>query len=153
MVSQSQKRILQAMACTIDEPRLEPQDNHLELVDKAVTSIRTENTNVGGILGSRFSTKRRIYELLNHYYDQPDDIFNQDKKGFLKFAIDQIYNYPLLENSKFILGRMLRNSSQDDIVDTVVEMYKNGNLCRVDEDKTKHKDPVIICSMGLKAES
>jgi superfamily II DNA or RNA helicase len=153
MVSQSQKRILQAMACTIDEPRLEPQDNHLELVDKAVTSIRTENTNVGGILGSRFSTKRRIYELLNHYYEQPDDIFNQDKKGFLKFAIDQIYNYPLLENSKFILGRMLRNSSQDDIVDTVVEMYKNGNLCRVDEDKTKHKDPVIICSMGLKAES
>ena len=152
MVSQSQKRILQAMACTIDEPRLEPQDNHLELVDKAVTSIRTENTNVGGILGSRFSTKRRIYELLNHYYDQPDDIFNQDKKGFLKFAIDQIYNYPLLENSKFILGRMLRNSSQDDIVDTVVEMYKNGNLCRVDEDKTKHKDPVIICSMGLKVQ-
>lgn len=151
MVSQSQKRILQAMACTIDEPRLEPQDNHLELVDKAVTSIRTENTNVGGILGSRFSTKRRIYELLNHYYDQPDDIFNQDKKGFLKFAIDQIYNYPLLENSKFILGRMLRNSSQDDIVDTVIEMYKNGNLCRVDEDKTKHKDPVIICSMGLKS--
>jgi superfamily II DNA or RNA helicase len=153
MVSQSQKRILQAMACTIDEPRLEPQDNHLELVDKAVTSIRTENTNVGGILGSRFSTKRRIYELLNHYYEQPDDIFNQDKKEFLKFAIDQIYNYPLLENSKFILGRMLRNSSQDDIVETVVEMYKNGNLCRVEEDKTKHKDPVIICSMGLKAES
>ncbi|MCR5040411.1 MAG: helicase [Bacteroidales bacterium] len=153
MVSQSQKRILQAMACTIDEPRLEPQESHLELVDKAVKNIRTENTNVGGILGSRFSTKRRIYELLNHYYDQPDDIFNQDKKGFLKFAIDQIYNYPLLENSKFILGRMLRNSSQDDIVDTVVEMYKNGNLCRVDEDKTKHKDPVIICSMGLKAES
>ncbi len=153
MVSQSQKRILQAMACSIDEPRLEPQDNHLELVDKAVQNIRTENTNVGGILGSRFSTKRRIYELLNHYYEQPDDIFNQDKKEFLKFAIDQIYNYPLLENSKFILGRMMRTgSSQDDIVDTVIEMYKNGNLCRVDEDKTKHKDPVIICSMGLKNE-
>ena len=153
MVSQSQKRILQAMACTIDEPRLEPQENHLELVDKAVINIRTENTNVGGILGSRFSTKRRIYELLNHYYEQSDDLFNMDKKELLKFAIDQIYNYPLLENSKFILGRMLRNSSQDDIVDTVVEMYKNGNLCRVDEDKTKHKDPVIICSMGLKAEN
>ena len=153
MVSQSQKRILQAMACPIDEPRLEAQDNHLELVGKAVQNIRTENTNVGGILGSRFSTKRRIYELLNHYYEQPDDIFNQDKKEFLKFAIDQICNYPLLENSKFILGRMMRTgSSQDDIVDTVIEMYKNGNLCRVDEDKTKHKDPVIICSMGLKNE-
>ncbi len=151
MVSQSQKRILQAMACTIDEPRLEPQDNHFELVDKAVINIRTENTNVGGILGSRFSTKRRIYELLNHYYEQPDNLFNINKKELLKFAIDQIYNYPLLENSKFILGRMLRNSLQDDIVDTVIEMYKNGNLCRIDEDKTKHKDPTIICSMGLKA--
>ena len=152
MVSQSQKRILQAMACSIDEPRLEPQDNHLELVQKAVKGIQNENISVGGILGSRFSTKRRIYDLLNHYYEQPDNIFNQDKKEPLKFAIDQVYNYPLLENSKFILGRMMRtNNSNDDIVDTVIEMYKNGNLCRIDEDKAKHKDPTIICSMGLKA--
>ena len=101
-------------------------------------------------MGSRFSTKRRIYELLNNYYQQPDDIFNQNKKPAVKFAIDQIYNYPLLENAKFILGRMLRNSSHEDIVDTVIELHQNGNLCRVDEDKTKHKDPTIICSMGLK---
>lgn len=153
VVSQSQKRILQAMACTIDEPCLDAQENHLELVGKAVGSIKNENTGVGGILGSRFSTKRKIYELLNHYYEQPLSLFyTQDKKALLKFAIDQIYNYPLLENSKFILGRMMRTgSTHDDIVDTVIEMYGNGNLCRVDEDKTKHKDPVIICSMGLKA--
>ena len=151
IVSQSQRRILQAMACPADEPRLEPQENHLELVGKAVNGIKNENTNMGGILGGRFSTKRRIYELLNHYYEQPDDLFNKDKKEPLKFAIDQIYNYPLLENSKFILGRMMRtNNTHDDIVDTVIEMYKNGNLCRIDEDKTKHKDPTIICSMGLK---
>ena len=151
IVSQSQRRILQAMACPADEPWLEPQENHLELVGKAIKGIKNENTNVGGILGSRFSTKRRIYELLSHYYEQPDDIFNQEKKEPLKFAIDQIYNYPLLENSKFILGRMMRtNNTHDDIVDTVIEMYKNGNLCRIDEDKTKHKDPTIICSMGLK---
>ena len=108
---------------------------------------------MGGILGSRFSTKRKIYDLLNHYYEQPLNIFyTQEKKALLKFAIDQIYNYPLLENTKFILGRMMRTgSTHDDIVDTVIEMYENGNLCRVDENKTKHKDPVIICSMGLKA--
>jgi len=150
IVSQSQRRILQAMACSVDEPRLEPQDNHLELVQKAVKGIKNENVGVGGILGNRFSTKRKVYDLLNHYLQQPDDIFNQDKKEPLKFAIDQVYNYPLLDNSRFILGRMMRtNSSNDDIVDTVIEMYKNGNLCRVDEDKTKHRDPVIICSMGL----
>ena len=152
IVSQSQKRILQAMACSLNEPRLEPQDNHLALVEKAIKGIKNENTNVGGILGSRFSTKRKIYDLLNHYYEQPLNIFyTQEKKGLLKFAIDQIYNYPLLENSKFILGRMMRTgSTHDDIVDTVIEMYENANLCRIDEDRTKHKDPTIICSMGLK---
>ena len=150
MVSQSQRRILQAMACSMKEPRLEPQENHLELVEKAVKGIKNENVSAGGILGSRFSTKRRIYELLNNYYQQPDDIFNQNKKPAVKFAIDQIYNCPLLENAKFILGRMLRNNSHEDIVDTVIELYQNGNLCRVDEDKTRHKDPTIICSMGLK---
>ena len=154
IVSQSQKRILQAMACSLNEPRLEPQDNHLALVEKAIKGIKNENTNVGGILGSRFSTKRKIYDLLNHYYEQPLNLFyTQEKKALLKFAIDQIYNYPLLENSKFILGRMMRTgSTHDDIVDTVIEMYENANLCRVDEDKTKHKDPNIICSMGLKNE-
>ena len=153
IVSQSQKRILQAMACSLNEPRLEPQDNHLALVEKAIKGIKNENTNVGGILGSRFSTKRKIYDLLNHYYEQPLTLFyTQEKKALLKFAIDQIYNYPLLENSKFILGRMMRTgSTHDDIVDTVIEMYENANLCRIDEDRTKHKDPTIICSMGLKA--
>lgn len=153
IVSQSQKRILQAMACSLNEPRLEPQDNHLALVEKAIKRIKNENTNVGGILGSRFSTKRKIYDLLNHYYEQPLNLFyTQEKKALLKFAIDQIYNYPLLENSKFILGRMMRTgSTHDDIVDTVIEMYENANLCRIDEDRTKHKDPTIICSMGLKA--
>ena len=154
IVSQSQKRILQAMSCSLNEPRLEPQDNHLELVEKAIKGIKNENTNVGGILGSRFSTKRKIYDLLNHYYEQPFNLFyTQEKKELLKFAIDQIYNYPLLDNSKFILGRMMRTgSTHDDIVDTVIEMYENANLCRIDEDKTKHKDPTIICSMGLKNE-
>ena len=153
IVSQSQKRILQALACPINEPSVDPLPNHLELVDKAVKGIKNENTNVGGILGSRFSTKRKIYDLLNHYYEQPLNIFyTQEKKDILKFAIDQVYNYPLLENSKFIIGRMMRTSNtHDDIVDAVIEMYENGNLCRVDEDKTKHKDPTIICSMGLKA--
>ena len=46
---------------------------------------------------------------------------------------------------------MRTGNTHDDIVDTVIEMYENANLCRVDEDKTKHKDPVIICSMGIKS--
>jgi len=153
IVSQSQKRILQAMACSIKEPVLPAQDNHLELVDKAISEIKNENSSMGGILGSRFSTKRKIYDLLNNYYEQPLTIFNtQEKKDIVKFAIDQIYNYPLLESSKFLLGRLMRTAiMQEDIVDTIIEMYEKGNLCRIDEERTSHKDPSIICSMGLKS--
>ena len=153
IVSQSQKRILQGMACSINEPCLSPQDNHLQLVEKAIKGIKNENTNVVGSLGSRFSTKRKVYDLLEHYYNQPLNIFyTQEKKDVLKLAIDQIYNYPILEKSRFILGRMMRTSNtHDDIIETVIEMYENANLCRIDEEKTKYKDPVIICSMGLKA--
>lgn len=153
IVSQSQNRILQAMACTINEPCLPVQENHLALVEKAVKSIKNENTNVGGSLGGRFSTRRKIYNLLKNYYDKPLNLFyTQEKKETLRFVIDQIYNYLLLEKSGSTLGRMMRTgNTHDDIVDTVIEMYENANLCRVDEDKTKHKDPVIICSMGLKA--
>jgi len=151
MVSQSQMRILQAMACSADEPWLPPQDNHLELVQKAVANIKNENIATGGILGNRFSTKRRIYDLLNNYCDRDIDLFfTQEKKDLLKLVIDQIYNNPLLENSKFLIGRMLRNSSTDDVVDAVIDMFNNGNLCHVDEERNNNKEPKIICSMGLK---
>lgn len=151
MVSQSQKKILQAMACKPDEPALPALDNHFDLVKKAVDNMKSETTNVSGILGNRFSTRYRIIDLLEHYYQQPATLFfGEDKKQLLKFAIDDIYNYQFLEGTKFILGRMLRTSTNDDIVESILEMHKNGTLCRIDEDRNKQKDPSIICSMGLK---
>jgi hypothetical protein len=88
---------------------------------------------------------------LEHYYKQPPTLFfSEEKRQLLKLAIDDIYNYQLLESTKFILGRMLRTSSNDDTVESVLEMHKNGTLCRIDEDRNKYKEPTIICSMGLK---
>jgi len=105
-------------------------------------------------LGNRFSTRFRIIELLEHYYnEQPLTLFyDEEKKQMLKYAIDDIYNFQLQEGAKFILGRMLRTASNDDVVETVIEMHKNGNLCRIDNDRNNQRDPNIICSMGLKAE-
>lgn len=151
IVSQSQKKTLQAMACSSEEPALPAQDNHFDLVRKAVENMRQETTNVSGILGNRFSTRYRIIELLEHYYQQPPTIFfDGEKKQQLKHAIDDVYNFQLLEGTKFLLGRMLRTSTNDDIVESILEMHKNGTLCRIDEDRNKQKDPTIICSMGLK---
>ena len=151
VVSQSQKRILNALACDADTPALPPHANHHELVAKAVGAIGNETTTVGGILGNRFSTRYRIITLLESYYKNPPTLFfSQENKEMLKLAIDDIYNYPLLEGAKFTLGRMLRTNTSDEIVEYVLEMRKNGTLCRIDEDRDSHKDPVIICSMGLK---
>ena len=151
VISQSQKRILQAMVCSADTKAEEPLDNHFDLVGCAIENIKQESTSVSGILGNRFSTRYRIIDLLEHYYKQsPTLFFTEDKRQLLKLAIDDIYNYQLLESTKFILGRMLRTSTNDDTVESVLEMHKNGTLCRIDEDRDKHKDPTIICSMGLK---
>ena len=154
VVSQSQKRILNALACDADTPALLPHANHHELVAKAVESINNETTSVGGVLGNRFSTRYRIITLLESYYKNPPTLFfSQENKDMLKLAIDDIYNYPLLEGAKFTLGRMLRTNTSDEIVEYVLEMRKNMTLCRIDENRNIHKDPVIICSMGLRQES
>ena len=150
IISQSQKKILQALACNANEPALAPLDNHFDLVGLAVENTKTENTNVSGILGNRFSTRYRIIDLLEHYYTQPPTLFfSEEKRQLLKLAIDDIYNFQFVESTKVILGRLLRVSTNDDIVETVLEMHKNGTLCRIDRDKNEHKDPTIICSMGL----
>ena len=52
-----------------------------------------------------------------------------------------------------MLGRMMRSSGKmvrDDIVEYVLEMRKNGSLCRVEEDLSTNKENTIICSMGIK---
>lgn len=153
IISQSQRRILQTLACSADEPALTPLDNHLELVGKAVNGIRMDNTSVSGILGSRFSTRHRIIDLMEHFYNQPPTLFLQgERREQLKMAIDAVYNYQLLEGAKFTLGRMLRTNSNDDVLDTVLELFANGNLCRIDESNNTQKGPTIICSMGLKYE-
>lgn len=154
-VTQSQKRILQTLACNTNELYLPPIDNHHELVEQAVSLMKTQSSTVtGGILGNRFSTRYRIITLLEHYYDQPPTLFFGDEnRQLLKLAIDDIYNYPLLEGTKFILGRMLRTASKtasDDIVEYILEMRKNGSLCRIEEEKATKKENTIICSMGIK---
>ena len=154
-VTQSQKKILNALACSSKEIPVSPMEQHHELVGKAIEMIKNQSKTVtGGILGNRFSTRYRIISLLEHYYDKPATLFfSEENREQLKLAIDEIYNYPLLEGTKFMLGRMMRSSSKtasDDIVEYVLEMRKNGSLCRVEEELSANKENTIICSMGIK---
>lgn len=154
IVSHSQKRILQAMQCSIDDVPVEPLTNHHELVGKAIEQIETETADptTAGILGKRFSTRYRLVELLDHYYKQETSIFfSEEDKEDLKLAIDDIYNYPLLDSAKLAIGQMLRrNQDNDEIVRYVIDLRKNGALCRLPIEENQHKEPTIVCSMGLR---
>ncbi|MBP5365165.1 MAG: helicase [Bacteroidales bacterium] len=151
ILSQSQRRILQAMACNYDTAEEEPLENRFELVKKAVRETDDKDTRVSGILGNRFSTRYRIIELLEHYYQQPPNLlFDADKKQLLKKVIDDIYNYQLLDETKIYLSRVLHTNAADEIVESVLEMHKNNSLCRIDEERDTEQMPEIICSMGLK---
>ena len=66
-------------------------------------------------------------------------------------AIDEIYNFQLTESSKQALGKMMyRNHNNDEIVEYVIDLWKDNNLCRKPTEENQHKDASIICSMGLR---
>lgn len=154
-ISNSQKRILGAMACSLNTPGVKPLDNHLELVGQAVDQMQQENRSMSGTLGNRFSTRYRVFTLLSDYltnHQQDDLFFSQEQRDALKLAIDDIFQYPFLASTKYTLGRMMsQRRAADEIVDYVLEMRKTGTLCNIPTEELRdNRDPQIICSLGIK---
>lgn len=151
LISQSQKKILSAMECTAKEPALPQLTEHFDLVKKAVNDIADDVPSAMGILGNRFSTRFRIVQLLENFYSQRTNIFfDVDYKQQVKLAIDDIYNYQLIETTKTVLGRMLnKGDEQEEIVEAVLDFRRKGVLCRKQDTGNKDKSPKILCSMGL----
>ncbi len=157
VMSHSQKRILQAMSCGIETPAVEPLANHHELVCQAVEQVERETADpsTAGILGNRFSTRYRLVDLLDHYYKKDSTLFfTEEDKEDLKLAINDIYNYPLLDSAKLTIGQMLRrNQDNDEIVQYVIELRKNNALCRLPVEENTYRDPQIVCSLGMRYNS
>ena len=151
LVSQSQKKILTAMECGPKEPGLDQMPDHFDLVKKSVDDITDDVPSAMGVLGNRFSTRFRLVQLLQNFYDQQTNLFfDVDYKQQVKLAIDDIYNYQLIETTKTVIGRMLnKGDSQEEIVEAVLDFRKKGVLCRKQDSSIKDKSPKILCSMGL----
>lgn len=146
IVTQSQLAILKAMACDSLEPSVNPLDNHHELVDKALNAVSEMNFKTSGVLGSRFSTKYRVVTMMETFMEQNPIFATPELKG----AIDQIYNYPMREQTKFTLGQMLKRGDLiDSFAEYLSEMYTANQLC-IKAEETEGKEARVICSMGLK---
>ena len=151
--SQSVGRIFQALACSASTPKLPPLANHHELVSQAVASISdSAQSATVGVLGSKSSTKYRVYALLRGRLEENAmPLFEQN----LKAAADQVYAYPMKESAKSALGKMFqKHLPADDIIQTVLELHRENDLCIVPEDDdTSPHAARIICSMGLSREN
>lgn len=150
--SQSPTKIFQALACSAKTPKLDPLANHHELVAKSIAAIKDTPAVSMGVLGSKSSTKYRIFAILqNRLKENPMPLLEQN----LKAAADQVYTYPMKESAKNALGKMLQKRLPvDDIIQTVLELQKENDLCIVpdDDDHAPHAAR-IICSMGLSSEN
>ncbi len=149
VASQSVGKIFAALVCGAATPKLPPLENHHDLVTKAVASVKNVQSAAVGVLGSRSSTKYRIFTILqNRLKEDVLPLFEQN----LKAAADQVYTYPMKETARNALGKMLQKRLPvDDIIQTVLEFHKDNELCIVPEDEDVSPLAVrIICSMGLR---
>ena len=151
-VTESQLAILRAAECPVDTPALERHERHHELVRGGVELLVNEEKTVGGQLGKPSGARFRTYERLKSYLSAiKGTLFEKsDQHAELLRAVDEIYRFPLLQGATDTLNRQLKSGVNDhDLADLVVNLRKDGRLCRITEEQ-ESLEPQIICSLGLR---
>jgi len=146
-VTESQFEILKAAECTPDTRALPRQENHHDLVRKAVDLVASEEKSVGGQLGRPSGARFRTYERLKRYAEQVKGTLFQSPE--LAKAIEEIYRFPLRQSATDTLNRQLRAGISDDkLAELVMALRDDDRLCLVHEEE-QSAAPQIICSLGL----
>ena len=147
VVSQSQSKILNLLACGPDEPIASTASDHHELVEKAVSHVKESHADVGGQLGGTKSIRHRIYSKLKRYLEREEGTLFLS--ATLKRATEQIHRYPLKEVARDRLRRQLiANIADHDLIQMVESLYDSGDLSAIPK-AGEPVEPHIICSMGL----
>jgi superfamily II DNA or RNA helicase len=148
IITQSQLTILKAVQCNSETIPLYRLPEHHKLVEKGLDFIKDIEISAGGQLGKQSSVRYRIYMHLTRYYEEfKNTLFVTDA---LKRAIDDIYKYPLKEVAKEIIGRQLKSGATDDsLANLVTTLREDDKLCIINTGDEEHREPQIICSMGL----
>lgn len=147
-VTESQFEILKAAECSPDTSGLKRQANHHELVEEAVKLIVDEEKSVGGQLGRPSGARFKTYERLKSYAESvKGSLFDTPE---LAKAIEEIYRFPLRQTATDTLNRQLRSGiSNEKLADLVIALHDEDRLCQ-HADHDEIKEPMLICSMGLK---
>jgi superfamily II DNA or RNA helicase len=150
-VTESQFRILKAARCEPETPTLERAPDHHELTAKGVQLMIKENRNIhgtSGTLGSRHGIRFRVYELLKNHLDHiKGELFDTAE---IRRAVQQIYENPLTEKAKTVLGQHLKlKSTALHLSEAVQALYEEDGLV-LDQHDAGSREPLLICSLGLR---
>jgi hypothetical protein len=147
-ITESQFEILKAAECQAETPTLPRQENHHDLVRKAVEFIAAEEKSVGGQLGRPSGARFRTYERLKRYAEQVKGTLFDTAQ--LAKAIEEIYRFPLRQSATDTLNRQLRAGISDEkLAELVMALRDDDRLCVVHEEEEQSGEPQIICSLGL----
>lgn len=148
-ITESQFDILRAAECPPETPGLPRQDNHHQLVERAVKLIVDEEKSIGGQLGRPSGARFRTYERLKQYAeDVKGSLFDTPQ---LAKVIEEIYRSPLRQSATDMLNRQLRSGiSNEKLAELTIALHDDDRLCQhTEEDEVR--EPRLICSMGLAA--
>ncbi len=147
VISQSQSKLLDMLACPANEPTEKISDKHHDLTSVAVQHSRKGEVNIGGQLGNVRSIRHRVYTRLKSYLEQNDASYFGSED--LRHAIEVIYKHPLKETARDKLARQMRYGISDEaLADMVVNIWGRDDLCAIPatDQPIEHR---IVCSMGL----
>ncbi|HEY3326154.1 MAG TPA: helicase-related protein [Novimethylophilus sp.] len=146
-VTESQFTILRAAECKPDEPAMEREEHHHELVAAGLQLAVAQDKAIGGSLGRPSSPRRKCYDRLKEYARSlRGSLFADDE---LERALDDIYSRPLLESAADTLNRLMRGGVNDEqLADAVKSLREEGQLTYTEEENAQ-REPKIVCSMGL----
>ncbi len=151
LITQSQFTILKAARCTQETKPEYKIENHHNLVGEAINYIKEIESKIGGQLGKKSSARYRTYMRLTRYYEEYEYTLFVNEQ--LKRTIDDIYKYPLKEYARETLNRQLKAGINDeDLATLVVTLRDEEKLSSISDEVEKHKEPQIICSLGLSRE-
>ena len=147
IVSQSQSKILDLLACGPEEPPVAPPDSHHELVATAVRHVQDGHADIGGQLGGSRSVRNRLYGRLKSCLAQKKETVFDDE--VLKQATEAVFHRPLQDSARDTFARQFRYEINDDSLVTLVEsLHLDDKLC-ISVEEGAPIDAQIICSMGL----
>ncbi len=150
-VTESQYTILKAAECAPGTPAVARAENHHDLVAEGLKLAIRQDKAVGGGLGRPSSPRRRAYERLKSYCESQRGTLFRDEE--LERALDDIYARPLLETAADLLNRLMRGGVNDEeLAGAVKTLREEGRLTYTEED-AQLREPRVVCSLGLVAES